>query len=70
MLYTYWKGIFHCFSEAFGRHWDPDPLVTILVATSLLVSDKKYEKKSSSVWDCDCKEVDFVDVETGYSAHI
>lgn len=45
-LYTYWKNLFYCFSEAFGKHWEPDPLIAILGATSSLSSANKYEKKA------------------------
>lgn len=37
---------FHCFCEAFGKHWEPDPLIAILGATSSIVSANKYEKKT------------------------
>ena len=45
-LYTYWKSIFHCFSTAYGKCWEPDPFVAILGATAPLSSANKYEKKA------------------------
>ena len=45
-LYTYWKSIFHCFSMAYGKCWEPEPLVAILGATTPLSSANKYEKKA------------------------
>lgn len=45
-LHSYWKSIFHCFSEAFGKNLVPSPLVAVLGATSVLPSTNKHEKKA------------------------
>lgn len=33
-LYSYWTSIFDFFSKAFGKKWEPDPLVAILCSTN------------------------------------
>lgn len=40
----FWKCIFHCFSEAFVKHWDPGPLIVIIGASCILPSDNENEK--------------------------
>ncbi len=42
-LCTFWKCIFHCFSEAFGKCWERDPLMAILGAATPLSSANKHE---------------------------
>lgn len=45
-LQPYWKSIFHCFSEVFGKCLVFYPLIAILGAKSPLISVNKYEKKA------------------------
>lgn len=45
-LHSYWKNIFNCFSEAFGKSLEPNPLVAVLGATSVLTSANKREKEA------------------------
>ncbi len=45
-LHLYWKCIFQCFSETFGKKLAPNPLVAILGATCALSSVNKFEGRA------------------------
>lgn len=49
-LTPYCKSIFHCFSEALGNHWEPDPLTAFLGATDSLYFANKSQKIHCLVW--------------------
>uniref|UniRef100_A0A0S7EX59 LIN1 n=1 Tax=Poeciliopsis prolifica TaxID=188132 RepID=A0A0S7EX59_9TELE len=43
-LHSFWKNIFHFFSTAFGKKWDPEPLIAIIGVSSALRPATKQEK--------------------------
>lgn len=45
-LFTYWKSIFECFSKAFEKTWEPNPLAAVLGATNVLLTVDKYESQA------------------------
>ena len=44
--FTYWENIFECFSKAFNKNWEPNPVPAVLGAMSVLSMINKYESQA------------------------
>ena len=63
-LHCYWKSIFHCFSEVFGKSLVPCSLIVVLGAASVLPSTNKHDKKAIQ-FGMVIERTDFMFVENG-----